>query len=340
MHNRYWMSVATTAMLAALPSAAAAQDAGASCGADLGSEAYFRISHQNSPTSPIHPKLEEIVASISEATGGKLRLEIFPSAQLGGPVQALEQASLGENIIFYTQTGNLATVGVPDYSVFNGPFLTPSLEAAERLASSALMDELAETLAERSDLRLLAINWFDSPRVFLGQRGYPEPSDLAGVKLRSPEAPAYMRTFELLDTLPLALPFSELYLALQQGVVEAVEGGLDGMADANLMEVATTVTNTEHFRLFYGFAMNEGLFKGLPESCQQLLVSEFETKGSEYSLGMNEITAAREAALREAGIVFVDANQDAYREATAEFYTLFPEWSEGLYDRAVAAMQE
>jgi TRAP-type C4-dicarboxylate transport system substrate-binding protein len=337
MINKYLLSAAATALCAAMPTMAFAQDA---CGMDLGSEAYFRISHQNSPTSPIHPRLEEIVASVSEATGGKLRLELFPSGQLGGPVQALEQASLGENIIFYTQTGNLATVGVPDFSVFNGPFLTASLEAAEELAASKLMNELTETLAGQSDLRVLAINWFDSPRVFLGQAGYPEPTDLAGVKLRSPEAPAYMRTFELLGALPLALPFSELYLALQQGVVQSVEGGLDGMADANLMEVATTVTKTDHFRLFYGFAMNEGLFQDLPESCQQLLLSEFQEKGSAYSLGMNDITAEREAELREAGIVFVDANQDAYREATAEFYNMFPEWSEGLYDRALAAMQE
>lgn len=338
MINKTLISAAAVALCVAMPAAVLAQDN--TCRTDLVSEAYFRISHQNSPTSPIHPRLEEIVSSVTEATGGKLRLELFPSGQLGGPVQALEQASLGENIIFYTQTGNLATAGVPDYSIFNGPFLTPSLEAAEKLARSELMNELNETLAEKSDLRLLAINWFDSPRVFLGQRGYPEPSDLVGVKLRSPEAPAYMRTFELLGSLPIALPFSELYLALQQGVVEAVEGGLDGMADANLMEVATTVTNTEHFRLFYGFAMNEGQFRGLPDSCQQLLVSEFQQKGAEYSLGMNDITANRETALREAGLTFVDANQDAYREATAEFYTMFPEWSEGLYDRAIAAMQD
>lgn len=316
-----------------------AQEIGAQCAAELDSEAYFRISHQNSTTSPIHPRLEEIVADVSEATDGKLRLEIFPSAQLGAPLQALEQASFGENIIFYTQSGDLATAGVPDFSVFNGPFLTPTLDAADQLAHSDLMAELSDELAAQSDIRVLAINWFDSPRVFLGQAGYPEPSDLAGVKLRSPEAPAYMRTFELLDTLPLALPFSELYLALQQGVVEATEGGLDGMADANLMEVANTVTLTEHFRLFYGFAMNEGLFKGLPESCQTLLTAEFNDKGHAYSLGMNEITENREAALREDGIIFVEANQDAYREATAGYYTLFPEWSEGLYDRVLAAMQ-
>lgn len=323
----------------ALASGAQAQELGAQCAAGLDREAYFRISHQNSTTSPIHPRLEQIVADVSAATDGKLRMEIFPSAQLGAPLQALEQASFGENIIFYTQTGDLATAGLPDFSIFNGPFLTPSLEAAEKLAQSDVMAEMKDQLAASASIRVLAINWFDSPRVFLGHKGFPEPSDLAGVKLRSPEAPAYMRTFELLGTLPLALPFSELYLALQQGVVEATEGGLDGMADANLMEVADTVTLTEHFRLFYGFAMNEDLFQGLPEACRDLLTTEFNEKGAAYSLGMNEVTANREASLREKGIVFVDANQDAYREATTGFYTMFPEWSEGLYDRVQSAMQ-
>lgn len=331
------VTLALVSSLTLAPAVALAD--GASCQAALTDEAYFRISHQNSTTSPIHAPLEEIAAAVTEATGGKLKLEVFPSAQLGGPVQALEQASFGENIIFYTQTGNLATAGVADFSVFNGPFLTPTLEAAEKLAASDLMAELDDQLAEKSDLRLLSINWFDSPRVFLGQKGYPNPVDLKGVKLRSPEAPAYMRTFELLGSLPLALPFSELYLALQQGVVEAAEGGLDGMADANLMEVASTVTVTDHFRLFYGFAMNDGLFQALPTECQEVLTSEFTSKGSEYSLKMNDITAEREKSLREAGVVFVQADQAAYKEATADFYTMFPEWTEGLYARALAAME-
>lgn len=334
------LATATSLGVLALHSAAAyGQDVGAQCAAELDGEAYFRISHQNSPTSPIHPKLEEIVSEIGDATDGKLRLEIFPSAQLGGPVQALEQAAFDENVIFYMSSGNLATAGVPDYSILNGPFLTPSLEAAQALASSDVVVEMAEALASKGGIRVLALNWFDSPRSILGDAAYPNPQDLEGVQMRVPEAPAYMRTFEVLKTSPMAVPFSELYLALQQGVVSAAEGGIQGMDDANLMEVADTVTVTDHFRLFYGFAMSENLFADLPDACQSLLVTQFEQKGDDYSAGMNEITAQAIEELTAEGITFVQADQEAYREATEEFYTLFPEWSEGLYERVRGAME-
>ncbi|WP_157973616.1 TRAP transporter substrate-binding protein DctP [Tropicimonas sp. IMCC34043] len=334
-------NTAFTAFAATLATAGAvsAQDAGAACSAALEAPVSFRISHQNSPTSPIHPHLEKIVADVTAATDGKLDLAVFPSAQLGGEMQALEQAAFGENVIFYITAGALATAGVPELSILNGPFLTPTLESAQKLEKSSLIGGFKDRLAEKAGLHVLALNWFDAPRSILGHQGYPEPSDLVGVKMRVPEAPAYLRTFETLKTAPQAIPFSELYLALQQGVVDAAEGGIDGMANANLMEVAKTVTVTDHFRVFYGFAMSEELYAKLPEPCQTLLSDEFSEKGDAYSAGMDEITINRIAELKTEGVIFVEADKDAYRVATEPFYSLFPEWPDGLLADVRAAMQ-
>lgn len=330
----------TTALAAiAMTGSSQANENGKACQAALSSPAEFRISHMNSPTSPIHPHLEKAAAAIGEATGGKVKMTVFPSAQLGGEMQALEQAALGENIIFYTNAGSLATTGVPSFSVLNGPFLTESLEAAQKLTKSDVVKEMEDELAEKGALRLLALNWFDSPRSILGHKGYPKPEDLAGTKMRVPEAPAYMRTFNLLKTAPMALPFSELYLALQQGVVDAAEGGIDGMANANLMEVAKTVTVTDHFRLFYGFAMSSDLFANLPEPCQTLVSDTFKAEGDAYSSEMDGVTAKRIEDLKNKGVTFVEADQAAYRKATEEFYTMFPEWPEGLVDKVRGAMK-
>lgn len=331
------LTTAFTAIAAA--TATHASEEGAACKTALSEPVEFRISHQNSPTSPIHPHLERAAAKIGEETGGQIQMSVFPSAQLGGEMQALEQAALGENIIFYTTAGALATSGVPSISVLNGPFLTESLEAAQKLAKSDVVEEMEEELASKGGLRLLAFNWFDSPRSILGHKAYPKPEDLQGTKMRVPEAPAYMRTFDVLETAPMALPFSELYLALQQGVVDAAEGGIDGMANANLMEVAKTVTMTDHFRIFYGFAMSADLFSNLPEPCQQLMNETFKAEGDVYSAEMDGVTAKRIEALKAKGVTFVDADKEAYRKATESFYTMFPEWPDGLVDKVRGAMK-
>jgi len=310
------------------------------CQAALPAPVEFRISHQNSTTSPIHPHLEQISQILESQTGGMIKTPIFPSAQLGGEMQALEQAALGENIIFYTTAGALATTGVADLSILNGPFLTPTLEQAQKLEASELVQTIKDEVAVKGNIRILALNWFDSPRSILGHRAYPQPQDLNGVKMRVPEAQAYIRMFNLLKTAPMTLPFSELYLALQQGVVDAAEGGIDGMADGNLMEVADTVTVTDHFRLFYGFAMSEDLYASLPDPCRQLLHREFTDKGALYSAQMGSITSKRIEDLKAKGITFVVADHEAYRQATEPFYSLFPEWSDDLLARVREAMGE
>lgn len=330
-----------TAFFAALLSttAASASDSGPACTKALSAPVEFRISHQNSPSSPIHPHLEKVVELVAKETDGRIKLAVFPNAQLGGEMQALEQAALGQNIIFYTTAGALATAGVPSFSVLNGPFLTATLEEAQKLEASDVVGSMEDDLAEKGNLRVLALNWFDSPRSILGHKGYAKPEDLVGTKMRVPEAPAYLRTFELLKSPPMALPFSELYLALQQGVVDAAEGGIDGMANANLMEVADTVTVTNHFRIFYGFVMSEDLFAALPEPCQKVMSEAFAAEGASYSAQMDGITAKRVEDLKAKGIKFVAADQDAYRKATQAFYTMFPEWPAGLVDQVRAAMK-
>jgi TRAP-type C4-dicarboxylate transport system substrate-binding protein len=329
---------AAAAMLLAAGSANAASS-GERCAAELSSPVEFRISHQNSTTSPIHPRLLDIVKDVDAATKGKIKLNVFPSAQLGGEMQALEQASLGQNIIFYTTSGALATAGVPELSILNGPFLTETLASAQKLAKSELVKGWEDKLADQGSLRILALNWFDSPRSILSNKAYPQPSDLSGIKMRVPEAPAYVRTFTLLKTSPLPLPFSELYLALQQGVVNAVEGGIRGMDDAKLMEVAKTITVTNHFRIFYGFAMNSDRFEKLPEACQKVMTEQFNEKGDVYSAGMDKITEEAINSLKNRGVTFVNADIPAYKEATRGFYTMFPEWRKDLLEQVQATLK-
>jgi TRAP-type C4-dicarboxylate transport system substrate-binding protein len=337
-HTKSVIFVSTAVMLLAAGSANAASS-GEQCAAELSSPVEFRISHQNSTTSPIHPRLLDVVKDVDAATKGKIKLTVFPSAQLGGEMQALEQASLGQNIIFYTTAGALATAGVPELSILNGPFLTENLASAQKLAKSDLVKGWEDKLSDQGNLRVVALNWFDSPRSILSNKGYPQPSDLSGIKMRVPEAPAYLRTFTLLKTSPLPLPFSELYLALQQGVVNAVEGGIRGMDDAKLMEVAKTVTVTNHFRVFYGFAMSSDRFDKLPEPCQKVMTEQFTEKGDTYSAGMDKITEEAIDSLKKRGVTFVNADIPAYKEATRGFYTMFPEWPKGLFEQVQAALK-
>jgi TRAP-type C4-dicarboxylate transport system substrate-binding protein len=89
----------------------------------------------------------------------------------------------------------------------------------------------------------------------------------------------------------------------------------------------------------YGFAMSEDRFSKLPASCQGVLISAFQTQGEIYSDQMNDITMETIKDLKATGVTFVQPDIEAYRKATAGFYTAFPEWPAGLVDEVRAAMK-
>ena len=337
---KFVYGTAVCAVTAAWLTSASAQDLGAACAKGLSNPVTLRLAHINSETSPIHPNLVKLVDRVQAQTSGKLSFQIFSSAKLGGIFQNLEQAALGENIVFYSDPSSLATAGVPEYNVLSGPFLIDSIPAGQKLVQSPLVQGWNEQLAKKGSIRVLALNWMDSPRSILGRsKFFTSPSDLAGVKMRIPQAPAYLRTFEALKAVTLSLPFSEVYLALQQGVVDALEGGVRGMSDANLMEAAKFVTLTDHMRVPYGFAMSEDRYQRLPKDCQELLKGAFVEQGKAYSDQMDAITRDTISELKTKGVRFETPDIDAYRNATASFYNAFPEWPAGLVDQVRATMK-
>ncbi len=121
--------------------------------------------------------------------------------------------------------------------------------------------------------------------------------------------------------------------------MNAIEGGIRGMDDAKLMEVAKIVTVTNHFRIFYGFAMSSDRFEKLPEACQKVMTEQFSEKGDVYSAGMNKITEEAVDSLKKRGVTFANADIAAYKEATRGFYTMFPEWPKDLYEQVQAALK-
>ncbi len=289
-----------------------------------------------SPESNTAKAVAGVVAAVSERSGGKLVLNVFPAAQLGPVQDTVEQAALGADVISSGEPSLFAQYGVPDMSILTGPFLLDDVAEWQNILASDLMADWTSELAAQG-LRLLNLGWYVGERHIMGTGSYPTPDDLSGVKIRIPPLPAWTTTFELLAATPVTVDFAEVYTALSQGVVDALEAPLSTLRDSAFYEVAKNVSLTAHFRQFQGFVMSEELFQGLPVEYQQILVEEF-TRGGEAVTALEfEGQDQARADLEAEGVTFHDADQDAYREATAAFYTSNPAWSSGLYERVVAA---
>lgn len=296
------------------------------------------LSHVESSSSITHKTLEQVAERVAERTNGEVTLEIFPDGQLGTSADTLQQSASGEPIIGYTDAAELSSLAPDTYlDILSGPFLFENTDQAQMFHESDVFADMSKQLAEEAGVQILSLNYFLGTRNMLGTKAYPEPSDMQGVKLRVPPIETWTRTAELIGATPTTVDYTEVYSAMQQGVVDAAESDINSLLDQQWGEVAQELTMTNHFQLFLGFAIGADSFNSLTEEQQQILLEEF----SQGGIDSTAENAAQESdtitALEEMGVTVNEANLNAYREITAPYYDSYPE---GLLDsvRAAAGM--
>jgi TRAP-type C4-dicarboxylate transport system substrate-binding protein len=171
----------------------------------------------------------------------------------------------------------------------------------------------------------------------IGTAPYPRPTDLQGVRMRVPPVETWIKTFEPLGVVATTVEAAEVYSALSQGVVTAAESPLTGLRASRWYEVAKHITLTGHFNLFTGWVMSEATLKRLSEGDRAILMEEFRKGGQELSKLSEDRAAEIRKQFEAAGVTFHNADVEAYRKATAGFYSSFPKWPAGLYDKVRAA---
>jgi tripartite ATP-independent transporter DctP family solute receptor len=307
------------ALLALLPNAASAQ------------QYKLRLAHALAPTEPIHIVAEEFAKAVGERTKGRVQIQVFPSEQLGINKDMLEQVRQGAPIIQLADAGFMADY-VPDFGVLNGPYLISNPAEFKKLLASDLYRGLLEK-SEKVGLRPIAFNFFFGVRNMLGNKPFRSPDDLKGVTMRIAPNPIWLETFKALGARGVPLPWTEVYGALAQNVVDAVEAPLGSLTASKLQEQRKTLTLTGHFTQFVGLVINDKLFKSYPKDIQDALVEEAEKAGERMTALTIENDKKLLEDLKKQGVTVVtDVDLPAYRAATAPVYKAFPKWTPGLYE--------
>jgi TRAP-type C4-dicarboxylate transport system substrate-binding protein len=336
MKNKF-LSMAAVGVLGLVAVGCSSNDSGASGGDETpaGEVTKISVSHVESSSSITHKTLEAVAAAVAERSDGSLELEIFPDGQLGTTADTLQQSASGELIIGYTDAAELSALAPStNLDILSGPFLFESTAQAQTFADSDVFAGMADQLAEEGGVQILSLNYFLGTRNILAVGAYPEPSDLEGVKMRVPPIESWTRTFELLGAVPTTVDYTEVYSALQQGVVDGAESDINSLLDQQWGEVAQHLTMTHHFQLFLGFAMGAEAFNSLTDEQQQILLEEFAKGGVDSTAENESIEGDTLEALKEQGVTVTEANLAGYRDATLAYYDAYPE---GFLDEVRAA---
>ena len=274
----------------------------------------LKFAHSSSTTSYGHLAALEFKKHVEEASGGDLAITIYPAGQLGKGGDLLKGVRLGT--IDLNIVGNPHMTGFnPVQNVLDLPFLFDDHAHVYRVLDGEVGDKLLASL-EPHGIKGLGF-WEIGFRNVINSRGPVRTiADLEGLKLRTTPNKAHIMAFELLGANPQPMPFGEVYLALQTGVVDGTEHPVNEVYAMKFYEVTDHLSLTQHAYTAMVFMMNMAKWQELTPD-QQAIIEEGARIATEFQrAGLAEENAQRLEALREAGMAVVeDPDRAAFRDA-------------------------
>ncbi|MFI4987466.1 MAG: TRAP transporter substrate-binding protein [Alphaproteobacteria bacterium] len=224
-------------VVAALPAGPAAAQA----------KQAFKASDVHPPGYPTVVAVEEMGKKLAAATAGRLSVQMFPSMQLGGEKEAIEQAQVGAIQIARVSVGALGPV-VDDLNVFNLPFLFRSVDHMRKVIDGAIGQELLDRVTDNPNTHLVALCWMDAGArsMYDTKKSIKSIEDMKGLKMRVMGNPMFVDMMNALGGNGVAMGYDQVFSALQTGVVDGAENNPPSYVFDNHYQVAKHYTLTEH----------------------------------------------------------------------------------------------
>lgn len=268
-----------------------------------------------------------------------LALDSVDSSQLGAEGELVQQTASGELDITLGIGSMIATyAGVPSAALFEAYYLHEDLDDLERVQSTDAAQEVWAEVEEEGNLVNMGLPWLYGERHVFGNAELRGPEDFSGVDMRVPNTDISRSSAAALGANVTTVEFSELYLALQQGVVDVAEAPLTAIQTESFDEVSEYVNLTNHLITTQGVMMNADRWASLTDE-QRDFLSE---KVTELAGDVIDCTVSEEEEAlnewEEAGspIVVDDVDREALAELAYEEFSEGYEWSE----QYVALMEE
>ena len=256
---------------------------------------------------------------VNQRTKGRLRIEGVYGGVLGGERDITEGVQLGSIEMGVITTAILAAFE-PMMGLFDMPFIMRDYDHAHKVQDGPIGAEAARKLLEKRGIRTLA--YYDQGFRYVVTINKPvrRLEDMKGLKLRSPEAPTYFRTLQLLGANPTPIPWPETYTALQTKVVDGFENSPNTIYTHKLWEVSKYITKTNHIYSGAILCINEKVWESLSPDLQKIfLEAAKEAQKWERQMATTQEEKYLEE-LKKKGMVVFDIDQKPLRAAVQPFY--------------------
>jgi len=296
---------------------------------------FSHVVAENTPKGQGALKFKELAEA---KLPGLVVVEVYPSSQLFGDDKELEALLLGDVQLIAPSLSKFDRY-TKQLQVFDLPFMFDDIAAVDRFQSSEQGKALLDSMQDY-DLQGLAY-WHNGMKQLSANKELRLPEDAAGLKFRIQASDVLQAQFEALGANPQKMKFSEVYQALQTGVVDGQENTWSNIHSQKFHEVQAAVTETNHGVIDYMVVTNATWWNELPPEVQAGLIeamAEATAYSNDIANGLNEEARAK---IEAAGVPIIVLNEDevaAWRAAMKPVWDKFsPDIGQELIDAALAA---
>ena len=229
----------------------------------------IKFSHVVATDTPKGQAAERFKQLAEKATNGRVKVEVYPNSQLYKDKEEMEALQLGAVQMLAPSLAKFGPLGVKEFEAFDLPYLFPSKTALYNVTEGDIGKSLMKKL-ESKGITGLAF-WDNGFKVMSANKPLRTPADFKGLKMRIQSSKVLDAQMRALGANPQVLAFSEVYQALQTGVVDGTENPPSNMYTQKMHEVQKYVTVSNHGYLGYAVIVNKKFWDALPADIRTIL---------------------------------------------------------------------
>jgi tripartite ATP-independent transporter DctP family solute receptor len=299
-------------------------------------ERTIKFGHLNNTDHPVSMGVHKFGEVLAAKSGGKLKIQEFPSSQLGNEMQQQSALQGGVQEMSAPATTSLAGI-VKEFGLIDFPFSVANFEQADALLDGPFGQALLQKLPEKG---LVALGYWDLGfrNVTNSKRPITRPEDLEGLKIRVIPNPVFLETFKAFKANPVPMPFAELYGALESKAVDGQENPFSVILSNKFFEVNKYVSATNHVYAANIMLVSKKFWDTLSPAEQKMMqeaanetrayqrqasrdaakkaVAELQAKGMQF----NEVAPAQQARMREIARPVTEKFAATYDPAIVKLY--------------------
>src|SRR5262245_53589481 len=278
----------------------------------------IKFSHVVAPDTPKGKGSIKFQELAEKYTGGKVKVEVYHNSSLYKDKEELEALQLGAVQMLAPSNSKFGPIGVREFEVFDLPFIVPDKAGLRRVTDGPLGRRLLKLLEPKGMVGLAY--WDNGFKLMSANKPLREPADFRGLKMRIQSSKVLELQMRSLGVIPQVMAFSEVYQALQTGVVDGQENTPSNMYTQKFHEVQKYTTLSDHGYIGYVVVVNKKFWDGLPPDIRASL----EKAMAEATAYSNEISEKENS----------EALDDMKKSGKTQFITLTPEqkaaWKQAL----------